>query len=133
MNARVGDEPAPDPALRQTILIVDDTPQNLTLLGELLLPLYRVRAANSGARALRATAGQAPDLILLDLMMPDMDGYEVLARLRADPATRAIPVIFVTAMDSAANEEQGLALGAVDYNHQADQPGHHARSGAHPP
>jgi len=66
MSARAGDEPAPDPALRQAILIVDDTPQNLTLLGELLLPLDRVRAANSGARALRATAGQAPDLILLD-------------------------------------------------------------------
>ncbi|WP_366929830.1 hypothetical protein [uncultured Thiodictyon sp.] len=66
MTARDADETAPVPALKQTILIVDDTPQNLTLLGELLLPLYRVRAANSGARALRATAGQAPDLILLD-------------------------------------------------------------------
>jgi len=115
MNARVEHERSPNQALRQTILIVDDTPENLTLLGELLLPLYRVRAANSGARALRAAAAQAPDLILLDVMMPEMDGYEVLRRLRAEPATCAIPVIFVTAMDSAASEEQGLALGAVDY------------------
>jgi putative two-component system response regulator len=99
-----------------TVLIVDDTAQNLTVLGELLQPHYRVRAANSGARALRA-AGMTPrpDLILLDVMMPGMDGHEVLRRLREDPATRTIPVIFITAMDSAESEEQGLALGAVDY------------------
>ncbi|WP_295384876.1 two-component system response regulator [uncultured Thiodictyon sp.] len=115
MNSNAGMARPPGDAPRQTILIVDDTPQNLTLLGELLLPLYRVRAANSGERALRAAAAQAPDLILLDVMMPGMDGYEVLERLRADPATQAIPVIFVTAMDSSENEEHGLAAGAVDY------------------
>lgn len=100
---------------RQTVLIVDDTPQNLTVLGELLQPLYRVRAANSGERALRAVESQPPDLVLLDVMMPEMDGYEVLHRLRGNPSTKDIPVIFVTAMDSAENEEHGLALGAVDY------------------
>ena len=115
MNTSARPAGVPDDPQRQTILIVDDTPQNLTLLGELLLPYYRVRAANSGERALRAAAAQSPDLILLDVMMPEMDGYQVLARLRADPVTAGIPVIFVTAMDSSADEEQGLALGAVDY------------------
>jgi putative two-component system response regulator len=100
----------------QTILIVDDTPQNLTVLGELLQPQYRVRAANSGERALRAASTQPrPDIILLDVMMPDMDGHEVLRRLRADEATRDIPVIFITAMTSSDDEEHGLELGAVDY------------------
>ena len=99
-----------------TILIVDDTPENLTVLGELLQPTYRVRAANSGRRALQIAAGDpTPDLILLDVMMPEMDGYEVLAQLRAKPRTRDIPVVFVTAMDSTEAEERGLDGGAVDY------------------
>ncbi len=99
-----------------TILIVDDTPENLTVLGELLQPAYRVRAANSGRRALQvAVAEPVPDLILLDVMMPEMDGYAVLAQLRADPRTHDIPVIFVTAMDSTEAEEHGLDCGAVDY------------------
>lgn len=99
-----------------TILIVDDTPENLSVLGELLQPTYRVRAANSGRRALQiAHSSPRPDLILLDVMMPEMDGYAVLNALRADPETRAIPVIFVTAMDSISDEERGLDCGAVDY------------------
>lgn len=99
-----------------TILIVDDTPENLSVLGELLQPMYRVRAANSGRRALQIARTQpAPDLILLDVMMPDMDGYQVLTELRAMPQTRSIPVIFVTAMDATEDEERGLDLGAVDY------------------
>jgi putative two-component system response regulator len=99
-----------------TILIVDDTPENLSVLGELLQPSYRVRAANSGKRALQiARSIPAPDLILLDVMMPEMDGYDVLAELRADPATRHIPVVFVTAMDGTDDEERGLDRGAVDY------------------
>jgi putative two-component system response regulator len=103
-------------APRQTVLVVDDTPENLTILGELLQPLYRVRAANCGARAIKgATSEPKPDLILLDVMMPDMDGYAVLEQLRADPRSSDTPVIFVTAMGSAADEERGLALGAVDY------------------
>lgn len=103
-------------AAKPTILIVDDMPQNLLLLGELLQPAYQVRAANSGERALRvARSDPRPDLILLDVMMPGMDGHEVLRQLRADAATQDIPVIFVTALDDAADEERGLALGAVDY------------------
>ncbi|MDT8998303.1 two-component system response regulator [Paucibacter sp. APW11] len=99
-----------------TILIVDDTPQNLTVLGELLKPYYHVRAANSGERTLRAAVTEPrPDLILLDVMMPDMDGHEVLRRLRSDARTREIPVIFVTAMVATEDEEHGLELGAVDY------------------
>lgn len=100
----------------KTVLIVDDTPENLAVLGELLRPSYRVRVAPSGMRAMQvATTEPRPDLILLDVMMPEMDGYEVLRRLRADPTTADIPVIFVTAMDSADDEEHGFALGAVDY------------------
>ena len=103
-------------APRTTVLIVDDTPQNLTVLGELLHSQYRVRAVNSGERALRAaTTDPRPEIILLDVMMPGMDGHEVLRRLRATPQTRDIPVIFITAMNGSDDEEQGLALGAVDY------------------
>ena len=99
-----------------TILIVDDTPQNMMVLGELLQPLYRVRVANSGERALRVVqTAPRPDLVLLDVMMPGLDGYEVMRRLREDPTTQDIPVIFVTAMGATEEEERGLALGAVDY------------------
>jgi putative two-component system response regulator len=101
---------------RATILIVDDAPQNLTVLGELLHDSYRVRVANSGERALRAALSTPrPNLILLDVMMPDMDGHTVLRRLRADAATCDIPVIFITAMSGTEDEELGLSLGAVDY------------------
>jgi len=98
------------------ILIVDDTPQNLTILGELLKPQYQVRVATSGEIALRvAQSTPRPDLILLDIMMPDMDGHEVLHRLRESSDTKNIPVIFITAMSSSEDEELGLDLGAVDY------------------
>jgi putative two-component system response regulator len=101
---------------RQTVLVVDDTPENLIVLGELLQPYYRVRVANSGPRALRIAASDPkPDLVLLDVMMPEMDGCAVLGRLRDDPATRDIPVIFVTAMDTVEDEQRGFDLGAVDY------------------
>lgn len=100
----------------KTILIVDDSPENLTVLSELLQPLYRVRAAASGRKALRIVdTAPRPDLILLDVMMPDLDGYQVFEQLRANPATRDIPVIFVTAMSNTEAELQGLDLGAVDY------------------
>ncbi len=103
-------------AERPTILVVDDVPENLAILGELLQDQYRVRVANSGARALTAAASQPPpDLILLDIMMPGMDGYAVISELRRNNQTRDIPVIFVTAMDTAEDEERGLGLGAVDY------------------
>ncbi len=98
------------------VLVVDDQPENLAILGELLQSRYRVKVANSGERALRVAAAQPlPDLILLDVMMPDLDGYQVLAQLRSNPLTRHIPVIFVTARDSPTDEEMGLQLGAVDY------------------
>lgn len=103
---------------RKTILIVDDTKENLTVLSAVLGAEFRVRVANSGERALKAVQMEpVPDLILLDVMMPEMDGYAVLKALRADVLTRDIPVIFVTAMsaDEDEDEEFGLALGAVDY------------------
>jgi len=108
--------PAAPAAPRPVVLLVDDTPENLSVLGELLQPFYRVRVANSGSRALSVVASEPrPDLILLDVMMQDMDGYEVIQRLRADTATRDIPVIFVTALDATEDERKGLELGAADY------------------
>lgn len=99
-----------------TVLIVDDEPTNLLLLARLLRPEYLVRAVKSGESALRAvTTAPTPDLILLDVMMPGMDGYAVLARLRANNATRDIPVVFLTALAGTEDEERGLQLGAADY------------------
>ncbi|PPD31766.1 MAG: diguanylate cyclase response regulator [Methylomonas sp.] len=98
------------------ILIVDDTPTNIQVLAENLIKDYKVKVAASGGAALEIIARQGlPDLILLDVMMPEMDGYEVCRRLKNDPQTSAIPVIFVTAMNEASNEEYGLNLGAMDY------------------
>jgi putative two-component system response regulator len=99
-----------------SILVVDDAHENLSLLRALRLPLSDGRGAAPGARA-RAAARSTPqpDLILLDVMMPDLDGHEVLRRLKADERTTDIPVIFVTAMHSSIDEEYGLQLGAVDY------------------
>lgn len=98
------------------ILIVDDTPTNIQVLAENLIKDYRVKVAASGEAALRTIAQQGkPDLILLDVMMPDIDGYEVCRRLKADSQTRSIPVIFVTALNTGSDEERGLSLGALDY------------------
>ncbi len=103
-------------AQQQTILIVDDTPDNLAVLGELLMPHYHVRIANSGVRALAsALSTPQPDLILLDIMMPEMDGYDVLKQLKSDPQTQNIPVIFITALDQTEDEAYGIDLGAADY------------------
>jgi putative two-component system response regulator len=100
----------------QSVLVVDDEPQNLFLLGDFLSSDYEVRVATSGPQALRIAAETPrPDIVLLDVMMPDMDGHEVLRRLRADPATADIPVIFVTARTQDTDEEEGLSLGAQDY------------------
>jgi putative two-component system response regulator len=105
-----------DSSRKQTILVVDDTPDNLTLMNELLKDAYKVKLANGGERALRiASTDPQPDLILLDVMMPGMDGYEVCLRLKADPATRDVPVIFLTARSDPEDERRGLELGAVDY------------------
>mgnify|MGYP003382071997 CR=1 FL=1 len=119
--AATRDEPVSPPALvaepdKAILLIVDDSPENLVVLNELLRPCYRVLAATSGEAALRvAQARPRPDLILLDVMMPGMDGYAVLARLREDDATREIPVMFLTALSGTKDEEDGLQRGAVDY------------------
>jgi putative two-component system response regulator len=99
-----------------TLLIVDDTPENLSILVDILQPKYRVLATTSGEACLKiASTAPIPDLILLDVMMPGMDGYEVIFKLHQNPITRDIPVIFLTALTTAANEENGLKLGAVDY------------------
>ena len=104
------------PTDKRTVLVVDDTPDNLALMSGLLRAHYKVKLAPGGERALQIVAGEAkPDLILLDVMMPGMDGYDVLRRLQAEPATRGIPVIFLTALSAADDEQVGLDLGAVDY------------------
>ena len=100
---------------KATLLLVDDTPENLSVLSDLLKDSYRILVARSGERALKLAAEQQPDLILLDIMMPEMDGYEVCNRLKADSLTREIPVIFLTALSSEEDEKKGLELGAVDY------------------
>jgi putative two-component system response regulator len=101
---------------RATVLMVDDVPDNLLLLATLLKGHYRVKVATSGERALAiARARPAPELILLDVMMPGMDGYEVCAQLKADPRTAAIPVIFLTARTDQLDEQRGFDAGAVDY------------------
>lgn len=101
---------------RPTILLVDDTPDNLTLMSGLLKSLYKIKVANSGEKALGMVMAEAkPDLILLDIMMPGMSGYDVIRALKASPDTSAIPVIFLTAMGAGEDEIAGLALGAADY------------------
>lgn len=99
-----------------TVLVVDDTPDNLTLMGELLRDHYHVKVANQGEKALKIARGEnPPDLILLDIMMPGMDGYAVCRELKAHPATRDIPVIFLTARSDPLDESHGFEEGAVDY------------------
>jgi putative two-component system response regulator len=99
-----------------TILAVDDAPMNLSLITGLLKSHYRVKVANSGEKALRIVHSDLPpDLVLLDVMMPDLDGIEVCRRLKDDPRTRHIPVIFLTAMAKSDDERIGLEAGAVDY------------------
>ena len=99
-----------------TILLVDDVADNLDILNAVLSPHYRTRIALSGEKALKiALSASPPDLILLDVMMPGLDGYQVCERLKGDPGTRDIPVIFVSAMDEVEDERRGLELGAVDY------------------
>ncbi|MBF0310018.1 MAG: response regulator [Magnetococcales bacterium] len=99
-----------------TVLVVDDSPENLAVFCELLQPYYLVRATTSGSKVLRIAASDpVPDLILLDVMMPDLDGYQVFDQLRHHPATRHIPVIFITAMNTIDAELHGFQAGAVDY------------------
>ena len=101
---------------KATILVVDDTPDNLSLMSGLLKDLYKVKVANNGEKALKiAQAAPPPDLILLDIMMPGLSGHDVIRELKANMATRNIPVIFLTAMSKVEDEKKGLELGAVDY------------------
>jgi len=108
---------------KKLILIVDDSTANIKVAHEILKPLYKTRVATSGVAALEAVKiSPPPDLILLDIMMPEMDGYEVCARLKAQIATRDIPVIFLTAMTEVEDETKGFETGAVDYIHKPFSP-----------
>ena len=105
-----------EPLRQQTILVVDDTPDNVLLLVELLKGVFRVQVATHGAKALELARSEAPpDLILLDVMMPGMDGFEVCRALKADPLTREIPVLFVTSKGETRDEARGFMAGAADY------------------
>jgi sigma-B regulation protein RsbU (phosphoserine phosphatase) len=108
---------------QKLILVVDDTPLNISVITGALKDTYKTKVATSGAKALAiAMADEKPELILLDVMMPEMDGYEVCRRLKADPTTREIPVIFLTAQTDAEDETRGFQVGAVDYVHKPFSP-----------
>lgn len=103
-------------AIKATVLVIDDSPDSLALISGLLKDLYRVKVANNGATGLQIALGVLPpDLILLDIMMADTDGFEVCRQLKANSATLGIPVIFLTAKTDVADEEKGLGMGAADY------------------
>lgn len=101
---------------KATVLVVDDTPENIEVLSGILSPHYKVKFATNGSKAIQIMlSGNAADIVLLDVMMPGMNGLDVCRQLKSDPRTRRIPVIFVTALGEVANETEGLAVGAVDY------------------
>ena len=101
---------------KATVLVVDDTPDNLSLMSGLLKDLYKVKVANSGEKAIKIVLSDSPpDLILLDIMMPGLSGYDVCKILKDEPKTRDIPIIFLTAMTGTDDEKKGLELGAVDF------------------
>ena len=105
-----------DKGRKNTILLVDDSPENIDLLGDVLKKDYEIKVALSGEKALKiAGSKNPPDIILLDIMMPGMDGYEVCRRLKSDAKTQDIPVIFVTSMSEVEDEAKGLEVGAIDY------------------
>jgi phosphoserine phosphatase RsbU/P len=107
------------PSAQKTVLIVDDTPINIGVISGALKDSFATKVATSGEKALAIASGkEKPDLILLDIMMPEMDGYEVCRHLKADPDTRDIPVIFLTSQTEAEDETKGFEVGAVDYIHK---------------
>src|SRR6516162_9367148 len=104
---------------KKLLLIVDDVPTNVAVLSGVLKDSFRTKVATNGEKALAIAFGpEKPDLILLDVMMPGMDGYEVCRRLKANPDTSEIPVIFVTARTEEVDEVKGFEVGAVDYIHE---------------
>ncbi len=103
------------PPIKSTVLVVDDAPANLSLISAILKDDYTVKAVNHGQKALDLALSEPPDLILLDIVMPDLDGYEVCRRLKEQPQTLAVPIIFLTSKSDVEDEEMGLQLGAVDY------------------
>jgi serine phosphatase RsbU (regulator of sigma subunit) len=108
---------------KKTVLIVDDAPANIQIVNSILKDIYKIRIATNGAKALElAKATPGPDLILLDVLMPEMDGYEVCTRLKADLETREIPVIFLTGQTEVEDETKGFEVGAVDYIHKPFSP-----------
>ncbi len=127
------DGPVLDAANKPTLLVVDDVADNLDVMVELLSDNYLVKVASSGGRALKILSqGKIPDLILLDVMMPEMDGFEVCRQIKANPATADVPVIFLTAMSEATDVTKGFAVGAVDFvTKPADPPILKARIDTH--
>jgi phosphoserine phosphatase RsbU/P len=108
---------------KKTVLLVDDAPANIQIANSILKDIYKIRIATSGAKALElAQVTPLPDLILLDVMMPEMDGYEVCTQLKLNPATHDIPVIFLTGQTEAEDETKGFEVGAVDYIHKPFSP-----------
>ena len=108
---------------KKTILLVDDAPSNIQVANAILKDTYKIRIATNGAKALElANATPPPDLILLDVMMPEMDGYEVCSRLKLESQTRDIPVIFLTGQTETEDETRGFEVGAVDYIHKPFSP-----------
>jgi phosphoserine phosphatase RsbU/P len=108
---------------KKTVLLVDDAPANIQIANSILKDIYKIRIATSGAKALElAKVTPLPDLILLDVMMPEMDGYEVCTQLKLNPATRDIPVIFLTGQTEVEDETKGFDVGAVDYIHKPFSP-----------
>ncbi|HTS65850.1 MAG TPA: SpoIIE family protein phosphatase [Candidatus Acidoferrales bacterium] len=108
---------------KKLVLVVDDAPANIRVVNEILHDIYKVKIATSGPKALElANATPSPDLILLDVVMPEMDGYEVCTRLKAETATRDIPVIFLTGQTETTDETRGFEVGAVDYIHKPFSP-----------
>src|SRR5271155_510807 len=104
---------------KKVVLVVDDAPANIQIALAILKEIYQVRVATNGAKALELAASQpVPDLILLDVVMPEMDGFEVCTRLKADPKTKDIPVIFLTGQTEIEDETRGFEVGGVDYIHK---------------
>ncbi len=103
---------------RPTVLVVDDEPFNLSLMDEVLNKYYTIQKASNGPQALELAFANPPDLILVDVLMPNMDGFEVCRRLKKNAATMHVPVIFVTAKNEIKDEELGFAVGASDFIHK---------------